>query len=125
MESLFPGRWEGVNFAGARKAEVASAIYTAFRDGTQTLPESAEVGRQHHYIAQDFYSIQREGDLLDDTPGAKAAKTRLKLIEGQNPLLPESHCDIAYSAGLAIRAGHRHVAAGGVLRWSELMEGSA
>ena len=38
----------------------------------------------------------------------QAKGDKLKMSEGENPLLPESHCDLAYSNFLALRAGERH-----------------
>jgi len=56
---------------------------------------------EHKYIGTDLYAIQAE-----NTGGQLAVgEKRLKLYETENPLLPESHCDIAYSAALALRAG--------------------
>ena len=106
LEAKYPGRWEGVNFGGKRKGDLGSGLATAFRDGSQSLPPFR---RDEHntdmfkFIATDLYAIQKEagGDRL-----AEDGKSGLKLVESQNPLLPESHCDIAYSAALAIRSGH-------------------
>lgn len=104
LSTLYPGRWEGVDFGGVRKSELASALYTAYRDGTQTLPASARQGGEHHFIPHDLYAIQKEGN--PEAAEQEHAKARLKLVETQNPLLDESHCDIAWSNALALRAGH-------------------
>jgi hypothetical protein len=72
-----------VNFGGAKK-ELASALATAFGDG-QTIPP---LDGPHKFIATDLYAIQK-----DDTGG------KLVLEETENPLLPESHCDIAWGWG--------------------------
>jgi phage FluMu gp28-like protein len=100
LEGLFPRRWEGVNFAGVRKSELGSGLFTAFRDGNQLLPAMGT----HKYIAADVYAVQRQTD--EERGRDDQGKTRLVLTETENPLLPESHCDIAWSLALAIRAGH-------------------
>ena len=103
LETRFGDRWEGVNFGGKRKGDLGSGLATAFRDQSQTLP-----GGEYKFIATDLYAVQKQaGTDRDATDG----KGQLKLVESQNPLLPESHCDIAYSAALALRAGHGVLAA--------------
>ena len=64
---------------------------TAFGDGGQTLPPLQGPTR---YVGLDLYAIQK------DDSGAS-----LVLDESPNPVLPESHCDVAYSLGLARVAG--------------------
>jgi len=84
-------RWQGVDFTGAKvKRELASGLVTAFDDAAQTLPPT---GGEHKRIATDLYALQRIGD-----------KATFTLEETSNPLLPESHCDVAWSAALATRA---------------------
>ena len=84
-------RWLAHTFTATGKREVASALVTAFGDGGQTLPALAG---ETKYVATDLYAVQK-----DDT-GAN-----LVIEETPNPLLPDSHCDIAYSGGLSRVAG--------------------
>ncbi|MEM1445156.1 MAG: hypothetical protein AAGF84_03815 [Planctomycetota bacterium] len=105
LETKYGDRWEGVNFGGKRKAELGSGLATAFRDQTQTLPNfTDDAFRGHKDIATDLYAIQR--DAAKESTVGPDGKAQLKLVESQNPLLPESHCDIAYAGALALRAGH-------------------
>lgn len=100
LEAQFPDRWEGVNFGGKRKSDLGSGLATAFKDAAQTLPAFDP----YKFIATDLYAVQRdagaEGKVNEN------GKSTLKLVESENPLMPESHCDIAYAGALAIRAGH-------------------
>jgi phage FluMu gp28-like protein len=108
LTTKYPGRWEGVDFGGKRKSDLGSGLATAFKDNAQTLPDFAGGSggdNAFKFIATDLYAIQRESG--KDTASGEDGKARLKLVESENPLMPESHCDIAYSAALAIRAGHR------------------
>lgn len=98
LEEQFRGRWEGVDFGGKRKSELGSLLATTFGDGDQAIPP---MDGEHKFIGADLYAIQAEATGGQTAPGEK----RLKLVETENPLLPESHCDIAYSAALALRAG--------------------
>ncbi|MCC6679264.1 MAG: hypothetical protein IT445_00025 [Phycisphaeraceae bacterium] len=102
LHSKYGDRWEPVDFGGKRKSDLGSGLFTAFRDGAQSLPPMDSAFK---FIATDLYAIQREASKEDR---GEDGKTRLKLVESENPLLPESHCDIAYSAALAIRAGHMY-----------------
>jgi phage FluMu gp28-like protein len=87
-------RWEGINFGGGRKKELASGLATAFGDHTQTIPP---MDSPYKFIATDIYAIQK-----DDTGGT------LKLDEADNALMPESHCDIAWSGALARLAASKN-----------------
>ena len=91
LQKLYPDRWTPFQFTAPGKREIASSLKTGFTDGTQTLPS---LSGPHKFVATDVYAIQK-----DDT-GAN-----LLLEETPNVLLPESHCDIAYSLGLARVAG--------------------
>jgi hypothetical protein len=124
LEAEFPDRWEGVDFGGKRKSDLGSGLATAFKDGAQTIPyfgndpggasryryrgfSNVQGGASRNalkFIATDLYAIQKEAG--SERAGGEDGKARLKLVESQNPLLPESHCDIAYSAALALRSGH-------------------
>ncbi len=119
LEAKFPGRWEGVNFGGKRKSDLGSGLATAFKDAGQTLPDLD----LHKFIATDVYSVQRDAGA--EGSGGPDGKSTLKLVESQNPLLPESHCDIAYAGALAIRSGHQITNVGGVIRWDDLIGGAA
>lgn len=88
-------RWTPFTFTATGKREIASALFTAFSDGTQTLPP---LNGPAKYVATDVYAIQK-----DDSGSA------LLLDEGVNPLLPDSHCDVAYSVGLCRVAGASNV----------------
>lgn len=100
LTARYGERWEGVDFGGKRKSDIGSGLATAFNDAAQLIPP---LDGPHKFIATDIYAIQRqvEGERID------AGKARLKLTENPNPLMDQSHCDIAYAGGLAIRAGHR------------------
>lgn len=108
LERRYPKRWEGVNFAGTRKSDLGSGLFTAFRDSTQSLP-AFDGPSEAKFVATDIYAVQRQLDQERQTD--EQGKARLKLTETPNALLPDSHCDIAYAGALAIRAGHMPVAA--------------
>jgi phage FluMu gp28-like protein len=93
LAGLYPDRWTPFMFTASGKRELASSLRTAFSDAAQTLPSL----KTHKAIATDLYAIQK-----DDT-GAN-----LTLEETANPLLPDSHCDVAYSLGLNRLAGARN-----------------
>lgn len=80
-------RWRSCTFTQAFKRELASALATAFSDAAQLLPPAADPWK---FIHTDLYAIQKEGD-----------DRNLSLLETPNPLLADSHCDVAYSLGLA------------------------
>jgi hypothetical protein len=90
LEHKYRDRWEGVNFGGSRKKELASGLATCFSDHDQTVPA---MDGPYKFVATDLYAIQK-----DDTGG------QLVLDETENQLLPESHCDIAYAISLARKA---------------------
>ncbi|MEX0886057.1 MAG: hypothetical protein WD009_06420 [Phycisphaeraceae bacterium] len=94
LKTHYADSWEPVEFTAKRKSELGSTLATAFIDGAQALPP---LDGEHKYVAADIYAIQKEEE------GAGASR-RLKLHETENPLLPESHCDIAYAGALALRA---------------------
>lgn len=97
LQKRYGDRWTPFTFTAGGKREVASALKTAFADGTQTIPP---LGGPHKFVATDLYAIQK-----DDT-GAN-----LVLSEGVNPLMEESHCDIGYAIGLARLAGAKNAMA--------------
>ena len=94
LQQIYRDRWEPINFGGGRKKELASGLVTAFGDHNQTIPPLASA---YKFVATDLYAIQK-----DDTGG------QLVLDETDNPLLAESHCDIAWSGALARMAGLRN-----------------
>lgn len=95
LENLYPNRWEGVNFGGKRKGELCSGLATVFGDGEQTLPG---IDGPYKFIATDLHAIQKH-------PDQKVDDKSIKVSFARNPLLAESHCDIAMAGGLAIAAG--------------------
>lgn len=95
LAARYGARWEGVDFSGTRKRELASLLRTAFDDAVQALPAA---DGEHRYVHTDLYALQAE-------PGDKPT-----VAESDNPLLPESHCDLAWSAALALHAGTRQFA---------------
>jgi len=90
LEAEFGDRWRGVTFTTANKRAIGSALRTAFDDGDQRIPA---MDGPLKYVATDLYAVQ-----ADETGG------QLRLAETPNPLLEDSHCDIAYACGLARRA---------------------
>ena len=90
LTTLFGSRWQGVDFTAKSKRELGSLLATAYDEGSQLLPPS---DGEHKYIHTDLYAIQREG-----------AADQLRLAESDNPLLADSHCDIAYSNALSLKA---------------------
>jgi len=105
LRNLYGDRWEPVDFGGRRKSDLGSTLATTFGDGGQAIPP---VDGPHKFIATDLYAIQRE------ETGAGESR-RLKLHETENPLMADSHCDIAYAGALALRSGSlAHVEVGAV-----------
>ena len=104
MVAKYRDRWEAVTFNTKTKSELGSIGRTSFQDGTQLLPKFTRSGEdpaleaECKFIATDLYSIQCQ-------PTGDAADKRLLLSETENELEPNSHCDIAYSGLLAMRAG--------------------
>jgi phage FluMu gp28-like protein len=96
LHTRFGDRWCGLNFSGRSKRELASGLLTALDDYSQVLPSTEGPLKK---IATDIYALQREG-----------TGEQLRVAESPNPLLEESHCDIAWAAALAVRAG-THAAA--------------
>jgi len=90
LHTRFGDRWEPVTFTSASRRDMASGLVTAFQDGEFQLPD---IHGPAKYIHADLYSLQK-----DDTGPT------LKILEGENPLLAESHSDLAWSAALARRA---------------------
>lgn len=94
LAKKYRDRWTPFTFTAGGKRDLASALKTAFTDGTQTLPAMDD---KYKFIATDLYAVQA------DQTGA-----HLTISETPNPLLDESHCDIAYAIGLARLAGARN-----------------
>jgi phage FluMu gp28-like protein len=94
LTQKYRDRWEGINFGGSRKKEIASAMATAIGDRSQVIPP---VDGPYKFIATDLYAMQK-----DESGGT------LALDETENTLLPESHCDLFFSGGLALMAGSRN-----------------
>ena len=105
LSTLYGDNWESVNF-GSKKSELGATALAAYRDGTQFIPP---VDGPHKFIATDVYAIQRVSGSSPGEGSVEQAKgDRLRLSEGENPMLPESHCDIAYANFLSLRAGAKH-----------------
>ena len=90
LAAEFGGRWLPVTFTAKSKRELASGLVTAFDDAAIALPPA---DGEFKSLATDIYCLQRVG-----------AAEQLSLEETPNPLLPESHCDVAWSAALAQKA---------------------
>ncbi len=91
LNTKYGDRWGQHTFSSKGKREIGSVLATTFDDNDQIIPPT---DGEHKFIATDLYAVQKE-----------SAGENLRLVETENPLLPESHCDIAYSAGLAQKAG--------------------
>ena len=102
LTTRYGERWRGVQFTAKSKRELGSRLATAYGDGDQAIPP---VTGPDKYVATDLYAIQRE-------VGSEA--DNLKISESENPLLPESHCDIAYANALALMAGSAPIAMPGI-----------
>jgi hypothetical protein len=96
LEAKYPDRWQGVKFTSATKSEIGSSLRTAYGDGLQRIPDFT-TRTETKFIATDIYSVQCQ-------PTGDAADKRLLLSETENELEENSHCDIAYANGLALRA---------------------
>lgn len=94
-------RWMSFNFGGSGKSELGSVGYTTFDGGGQAIPPHAGSAG---FIASDLMAVQ-----------ADRSTDKVKLDEGLNPQLPESHCDIAYSCFLSERAGALAGQVGGLI----------
>jgi len=94
LATAYGSRWQPVTFTQKTKRELGSGMMTAFDEGSMALAASAVQG-EHKFVATDIYALQKQGD-----------KANLIISEGTNPLEPDSHCDIAWAAALAIRASN-------------------
>jgi len=94
LATAYGSRWQPVTFTQKSKRELGSGMMTAFDEGSMALAASAVQG-EHKFVATDIYALQKQGD-----------KASLIISESLNPLEPDSHCDIAWSGALAIRAGN-------------------
>ena len=90
LHTRFGDRWEPVTFTSAARRDMASGLVTAFQDGEFLLPDIRGGAK---YVHTDLYSLQKD-----------SAGPNLKILESENPLLAESHSDLAWSAALARRA---------------------
>lgn len=81
----YPDRFRGVNFA-ASKIALGTRMQSVFERGLQKLPSDAPE------IAADLAGIRK----------GVASGGRLIFTESRNELLPASHCDLAWSAALAL-----------------------
>lgn len=94
--TLYPELWQSVKFTVPAKSELGSTARTAYGDATQALPPQ---DGEFKFIGTDLYAIQCQDG------GGQGKDKRILLAETANPLLAESHCDIAYSNFLALKAG--------------------
>jgi len=94
LATVYGSRWQPVTFTAKEKRSLASGMMTAFDEGSQALPADCGEGGSLKMIPADIYAIQRVGD-----------KAVMTLEESENPIEPDSHCDIAWAGSLAIRAG--------------------
>lgn len=90
LQTRYGQRWEPVTFTASAKRDMASGLATSFDDGEAQLPS---IRGEHKYIHTDLYALQ-----CDRSGG------QLKLAESPNPLLANSHCDLAWAGALARRA---------------------
>jgi phage FluMu gp28-like protein len=91
LKVKYPERFEGIVFSGTNKLVVMTCMQGAFERHAQMLP-------------LDFPEIS--ADIAAMKTG-KTPQNRLTFIHGTNDYLPESHCDIAVSCGLANYAGEQ------------------
>lgn len=96
LHTKYGDRWEPVTFTASARRDMASGLATSFDDGEPQLPA---IHGEHKFIHTDLYALQ-----CDRSGG------QLKVLESGNPLLPESHCDLAWAAGLARKAALIEVA---------------
>ena len=92
LEDQFPGRFTGVNFSSAKMA-LGTGLRTVFETRKIRLPVDMPE------LAADFSGIRK----------SVLPSGSLQFIEAGNELLPESHCDLAWSCALAVRASSMDV----------------
>lgn len=92
LEDQFPGRFAGVNFASAKMA-LGTGLRTVFETRKIHLPVDMPE------LAADFSGIRKNA----------LSSGALQFTEAGNELLPESHCDLAWSCALAVRASSMDV----------------
>jgi phage FluMu gp28-like protein len=85
--SLGPARFAGMNFSSL-KGEIGTKLVRVFEDGRIELP-AAEAQED---IWFDFAAIESEA----------LPSGRVRFFESQNPVNKNSHCDIAWSCGIAL-----------------------
>ncbi len=84
LKDRFPGRFTGVNFS-TFKQYIGGKLTGAFGDGRIIIPKSQDE------VAYDVRGIK-----------TKQVGTRVSYTESKNPINEFSHCDIAWSLGMAI-----------------------
>ena len=87
LQEIYPERFCGLNFA-AEKFSLAIGLKNAFEQRQIRLP--ADVPE----IQADLAGIRKSSSITG----------KLCFTESKNELLPSSHCDIAWSCALAVRA---------------------
>jgi phage FluMu gp28-like protein len=86
LAKAFPGQFTGVNFA-SEKHDMGFALMNQLSVGEKRFPSAAQD------VASDFFALRK-------THNGK----RWVFSEGTNNLMPNSHCDVAWSGALATRA---------------------
>lgn len=82
-EKHYPGQFVGYNFSSDKHTMGSLLMDQVSRLGKR-------IPKDHPDIAADIYAIKKT-----------LAGNKWKFTEGRNPHLPESHCDIAWSAAIA------------------------
>src|SRR6185436_3378572 len=90
----FPGRFESVNFA-SQKHDIGFTLMNQLSVAEKRFP------RSESDIASDFFALRKH-----------YTGSRWLFTEAQNPLNPNSHCDIAWAGALASKANRAYSNAG-------------
>jgi phage FluMu gp28-like protein len=84
---LGEARFKGVNFS-SMKPTIGTKLVQKFEDGDIELPRA----RKYEFIHYDFHGLRTE----------PMPSGRIRFYESANPVEKRSHCDIAWSGGLAV-----------------------
>src|SRR6267378_2133340 len=93
----FAGSFSRVNFS-SEKHEIGFLLMNQLSVAEKRIP------RSHQDIASDFFALRKH-----------YTGSRWLFTESQNPLNPNSHCDIAWAGGLASKANRRYADAGALV----------
>jgi phage FluMu gp28-like protein len=91
LASLYGQQFAGVNFSTAKK-DLGTSLIAHVTDGSLRLPKDPDA------LIHDLHAVRKV-----------FSNGRLVFLETKNPVLPESHCDLAWSLMLAIHADQRGV----------------